>query len=169
MQHGWWYGTCRRFTCNLNSSSSLTELYTMYFISICCMTVVAIYCLLIPTQLNCIQCFSHCCKKWGNPLFWCECKFWFPLFPVMWANELSRYCNWLRAGLSGIESWWGRDFLPVQTGPVVHPASCKMVTSSFLGVMCVWVVLLTPHPLLVSRSWKSRVIPLLKHLATKGL
>ena len=33
----------------------------------------------------------------------------------------------------GIESWWGRDFPPVQTGPGVHPTSCTMGTGSFLG------------------------------------
>jgi hypothetical protein len=25
----------------------------------------------------------------------------------------------------GIESWWGRDFSPVQTGLGAHPASCR--------------------------------------------
>ena len=40
----------------------------------------------------------------------------------------------LRAGRSGIESWWGRDFRPVQTGPGAHPASCTMGTGSFPGV-----------------------------------
>ena len=39
----------------------------------------------------------------------------------------------LRAGRSGIESRWGRDHPPVQTGPVAHPASCKMGTGSFPG------------------------------------
>ena len=39
----------------------------------------------------------------------------------------------LRAGRSGIESQWGRDFPPVQTGPVAHQASCKMGTGSFPG------------------------------------
>ena len=34
----------------------------------------------------------------------------------------------LRAGRSGIESRWGRDFPPVQTA---HPASCKLGTESF--------------------------------------
>jgi hypothetical protein len=34
----------------------------------------------------------------------------------------------------GIESWWGRDFLHVQTGPGAHPASCTMGARSFLGV-----------------------------------
>ena len=28
----------------------------------------------------------------------------------------------------GIESRWGRDFPPVQTGPGAHPTSCKMGT-----------------------------------------
>ena len=39
----------------------------------------------------------------------------------------------LRAGRSGIESRWGRDFPPVQTGPGAHPASCTMGTGSFPG------------------------------------
>ena len=62
----------------------------------------------------------------------------------------------LRAGRSGIESRWGRDFPPGQTGPGAHPASCKMGTGSFPGVKCGRGVLLTTHPLLVLRSWKSR-------------
>jgi len=60
----------------------------------------------------------------------------------------------------GIESRWGRDFPPVQTGPGPHPASCTMGTGSFPRVKCGRGVLLTPHPLLASRSWKSRAIPL---------
>jgi len=64
----------------------------------------------------------------------------------------------LRAGRSEIESWWRRDFPPVQTGSGAHPASCKMGTDSFSGVKCGRAVLLTTHPLLVSRSWKSRAI-----------
>jgi len=39
----------------------------------------------------------------------------------------------LRAGRSGIESRWGRDFPPVQTDPGAHPASCKMGTGPFPG------------------------------------
>ena len=66
----------------------------------------------------------------------------------------------LRDGLSGIESRWGRDFLPVQTGPGAHPASCKMGTGSFPGVKCGRGVLLTTHLFLVPRSRKSRAIPL---------
>ena len=66
----------------------------------------------------------------------------------------------LRAGRSEIESRWGRDFPPVQTDPGAHPASCKMGTGSFPGVKCGRGVLLTTHPLLVPRSWKSRAIPL---------
>jgi hypothetical protein len=55
----------------------------------------------------------------------------------------------LRAGRSGIESRWGRDFPPVQTVPVAHPTSRKMGTGSFPGVKCGRGVTLTPHPLLV--------------------
>jgi hypothetical protein len=58
----------------------------------------------------------------------------------------------------GIESRWGRDFPPFQTGPGAHPASCSMVTGSFPGVKCGRGVL-TTHPLLAPRSWKSRAIP----------
>ena len=52
----------------------------------------------------------------------------------------------LRAGRSGIESRWGRDFPPVQTGPGAHPASCKMGTGSFPGVKCGRGVRLTTLP-----------------------
>ena len=50
---------------------------------------------------------------------------------------------------------------PVHTGPVADPASCKMGTGSFPGVKSVRGVTLTPHPLLVPWSRKSRAIPLL--------
>jgi len=75
----------------------------------------------------------------------------------------------LRAGRSGIESRWGRDFSPVQTGPGAHPASSIMSTGSFLGVKCGRGVLLTTHPLLAPRSWKSRAIPSSTLWATPGL
>jgi len=75
----------------------------------------------------------------------------------------------LRAGRPGIESRWRRDFLPFQTGPWAHPASCKMGTGSFPGVKCGRGVLLTTHPLLVPRSWKSRAISLPTLWATPGL
>ena len=82
---------------------------------------------------------------------------------------LSRYSDWLRAGRSGIESRWGRDFPPVQTDPGAYPASCTMGTGSFPGVKCGRGVLLTTHPFLVPRSWKSRAIPLLTLWATPDL
>ena len=75
----------------------------------------------------------------------------------------------LGPGRSGIESRWGRDFPPVQTGPGAHPASCKMGTGSFPGVKCGRGVLMTTHPLLVPQSWKSRAIPLTTLGATPGL
>jgi hypothetical protein len=59
----------------------------------------------------------------------------------------------------GIESrWGGRDFPPVQTGPGAHPAFCTISTGSFPEVKCGRGVLLTTHPLLALRSWKSRAI-----------
>jgi hypothetical protein len=62
----------------------------------------------------------------------------------------------------GIESRWGVRFsAPVQTNPGAHPASCTMVTGSFGGVKSSRGVTLTPHPLLVPWSRKSRAIPLL--------
>jgi hypothetical protein len=67
----------------------------------------------------------------------------------------------------GIETHWGARFsAPVQTGHGTHPASC---TGSFPGVKCGWGVLLTSHPLLMQRSWKSRAIPLPTLWATPGL
>ena len=74
----------------------------------------------------------------------------------------------LRAGRSGIESRWRRDFPPVQTGPGAHPVSCTMGTESFLGVKFGRSVLLTTYPLLAPRSWKSRAIPLPTLWATPG-
>ena len=74
-------------------------------------------------------------------------------------------------GLDGSGSNPGGDgiFPPVQTGPEAHPASCTMGTGSFPGVKCGRGVLLTTHPLLVPRSWKSRVIPVPTLWATPGL
>jgi len=61
----------------------------------------------------------------------------------------------------GIESWWRARFpTPVQTGPGAHPASCTMGTGSFLEVKSGRGMTLTPHPLLVPWSRKSRAIPL---------
>jgi len=54
----------------------------------------------------------------------------------------------------------GRGFLPFQTGPGVQPPSCTMGTESFPGLKYGRGVLLTIHPLLVPRSWKSGAIPL---------
>ena len=99
----------------------------------------------------------------------CRSNFENPWVTYVWAGYLSRYSDWLRAGRSGIEYRWGRDFPPVQTGPGANPASCKMGTGSFPEVKCGQGVLLTTHPLLVPRSWKSRAIPLPTLWATPGL
>jgi hypothetical protein len=58
----------------------------------------------------------------------------------------------------GIKFRWGRNFLPIQTGPGAQPASCKMGTESFQGVESGRGVTLTPHPLLVPRSWNRVVL-----------
>ena len=65
----------------------------------------------------------------------------------------------------GFESRWGARFCAhVQTGCGAHPASCTMGTGSFPGVK---IVTLTPHPLLVPWSRKSRAIPLLHLLVAR--
>ena len=75
----------------------------------------------------------------------------------------------LRAGRSGDRIPVGRDFPPVQTDPGAHPASCvQWVPSLSRGVKYGRGVLLTTHPLLVPRSWKSRAIPLPTVSATTG-
>ena len=85
-----------------------------------------------------------------------------------WVGWLSRYSDWLRAGRSGDRIPVGRDFLPFQTGPAAHPASCTIGTGSFPRVKYGRGVLLTTQPLLVSRSWKSRAIPLPTLWVTNG-
>jgi len=52
---------------------------------------------------------------------------------------------------------------PVQTGPGAHSAPCTMATGSFPGVKSGRGLTLTPHPLLVTWSRKSRAIPLLPY------
>ena len=73
-------------------------------------------------------------------------------------------------GLDGSGSNPGGDeiFRPPDR-PWADPASCTMGTGSFLGVKCGRGMLLTTHPLLVPRSWKSRAIPLPTLWATPGL
>ena len=75
----------------------------------------------------------------------------------------------LRAGLSGIESRWGRIILSVQTVSGTHPASYKMGTVSFLGTKCGRGVLLITHPLLVPLLWNSTAKPLPTLWANPGL
>jgi len=59
---------------------------------------------------------------------------------------VSLYSEWLRAERSGIESRWGRDFPPVQTGHGAHTASCTKGTRTFPRVKSGRGVTLTPHP-----------------------
>jgi len=66
-------------------------------------------------------------------------------------------------GLDGpwIESRWGRDFPPVQTCSGALATSYTMGNGSFPGIKSDQGATLTPHPLLVPWSKKSRAIPLL--------
>ena len=77
---------------------------------------------------------------------------------------ITSFVTGLRAGPAS-----GTHFTGDWTGPEAYPASCKMGTGSFLEVKCGRDVLLTTHPLLVPRSWKSRAIPLPTLWATSGL
>ena len=66
------------------------------------------------------------------------------------------------AGRSGDRIPVGAKFsAPVKTDPGAHPASCTTGTGSFPGVKSGRGVKLTPHPVLVPWSRKSRGIPLL--------
>ena len=86
----------------------------------------------------------------------------------VWAGYLSRFSDWLRVGRSGDRiPVWARFTSPIQTDPGSHPAPCKMGTGSFPVVKSGRGVTLTPHPLLVPWSRKSRAIPLLPLLAVR--
>ena len=80
--------------------------------------------------------------------------------PVFKGPGLHRWHDLLWAGRSGDRiPVGGASFSPpVQTG--AHPTSSTMSTVSFPGVNSGWGMTLTPHPLLVPRSRKSRAIPL---------
>ena len=79
-----------------------------------------------------------------------------------------KYLHYSGPGSSaGIETDYGLD--GPGSSPGGDPASSKMGTGSFPGVKCGRGVLLTTHPLLVPRSWKSRAIPLPTLWATPDL
>ena len=85
------------------------------------------------------------------------------IFYLLYHYIIEKTCTnyWLRAGRSGDRIPVGTRFsAPVQTDPGSHPASCTMGTGSFPRVKSGRGVTLTPHPLLVSWSRKSRAIPL---------
>ena len=67
---------------------------------------------------------------------------WLHCIVLSWAIN-AYLCQRTISMRSGIESRWGRDFPPVQTGLGAHPASCKMGTGSIPGVKCGRGVLLT--------------------------
>ena len=83
---------------------------------------------------------------------------------TVWAG----YSDWLRAGRYGDRIPVEARFSAPHTGPGAHTASWKLGTRSNPGVIYSRGVLLTTHPLLVPRSWKSRAIPLPTLWATTG-
>ena len=74
-------------------------------------------------------------------------------------------------GLDGLGSNPGGDEIFRPCRPILGPTQppVKWVPGLSRGVKCGRGVLLTTHPLLVSRSWKSRAIPLPTLWATPGL
>ena len=74
-------------------------------------------------------------------------------------------------GLDGPGSNPGGDEIFRLSRPALGPTQppVKWVRGSFQGVKCGRGVLLTTHPLLVPRSWKSRAIPQPTFWATPGL
>jgi len=97
------------------------------------------------------------------------------VFRINWKSrppgEKSVVCIAYDYGLDGPGSNPGGEEIFRLSRPALgaHPASCKMGTGSFPGVKCGRGVLLTTHPLLVPRSWKSSAIPLPTLWVTPGL
>jgi len=112
-------------------------------------------------------CFILIC--WINQEMWRSSRNFKALQTFYWPVAQSVYR--LSYGLDGPGSNPGGDEIlrPSRPAPGAHPDSCKMGTGSFPGVKCGRDMLLTTHPLLVPRSWKSRAIPLPTLWATPSL
>jgi hypothetical protein len=115
----------------------------------------------VETRTDCvINCLTRKRDFHSKTISQTNCASFNKFTVVLGPRQFSRYCDWLRAGRSGIESRWGRDFFAhVQTGPGAQPASCTMGTGSFPGVKQPGRGADQPL-LLVQRSTKSRAIRL---------
>jgi len=122
--------------------------------------------MVVRTRLR-VTLYVHCLSFSQCPIFyvrvsWKELyKLIFDVLPFVLSNGANKILyvyitllHWLRAGRSGIESRWGRDFLAVQTGPGTHPGSCTMGTGSFPGVKVAGAWGWHPHSHLECRGTK---------------
>jgi len=97
-------------------------------------------------------------------MFVCNVRYLHEMYNIyMWAVYLSWYSDWATGWTVRVSNpgRGARFSAPVQTGHGAHPASCTMGTGSFPGEKSGRGVKLTPHPLLVRWSRKSRAISLL--------
>jgi hypothetical protein len=111
--------------------------------------------------------------KSNKTVSWCRNDF-YKITTVNLLGSSVGIATELHAGQSGIESRWGWDFPPVQTGPWGPPSLLYnrywvQYTSPHFAVKCGRGMLLTTHPLIMLWSWKSRAIPLPTLWTTLGL
>jgi hypothetical protein len=82
-------------------------------------------------------------------------------------GRVAQSVYWLTTGWTVRGSNSGKVRFSVRPDqPWGHPASCTMCIGPFPGVKYGRGVLLTTHPLLVPRSWKSRAVPVTTLWAT---
>jgi len=136
---------------------------------LCRIILSSVFCLTLPY----FQTLSHKRTDFRGKKILLTLKSVFCLKNFSTQEELSEILS-MFTGLRGAGSDWPRTgrsadripvsarfSAPIQTGPGNHRASCTLGTGSFPGVKSGRGMLLTPHPLLVPWSRKSRAIPIL--------